>query len=274
LTDVACSVALAALVLAAFVAYARRVSRAGPARSTRVARAGSSLLLGRAAMEMGYWAMRPLARVCVAAGVSANAVSWMSLGLAAAAGAALGLGRYGVGAALSAASSLCDGLDGMVARETGSASEAGEVLDAVVDRYAELFFFAGLALHERHDALTLGLVLAATAGASMVSYATAKAEALRVEAPRGVMRRQERAVYLALGVALVPVLAAAGAPNWGQRAPLYITLALVAVLGNASAVRRLRAIARTVCSPGAARGRSDAEPLTRDAHATAGNALR
>jgi phosphatidylglycerophosphate synthase len=163
----------------------------------------------------------------------------------------------------------------MVARETGTASDSGEVLDAAIDRYAELFLFGGLALHERHDALALALVLAATSGAIMVSYATAKAEALQVEAPRGVMRRQERAVYLVVGVALVPVLAAAGTPPGWERAPLYVTLGLVAVLGNASAVKRLRAAARAVATPAAAaRIRSDAEPVTRDTHATAGNTLR
>ena len=48
----------------------------------------------------------------------------------------------------------------------------------------------------------------------MVSYSTAKAEALGVEPPRGAMRRQERAVYFVLGAALVPIVAAA-AHRWG-----------------------------------------------------------
>ena len=67
-------------------------------------------------------------------------------------------------------------------------------------------------------------------------------------APRGAMRRQERAVYLVVGVALVPIAAAvcarAGLPPWVARVPLFAVLALVAIVGNVSAVRRLRAIAR------------------------------
>jgi CDP-diacylglycerol--glycerol-3-phosphate 3-phosphatidyltransferase len=238
-------------------------------------------------MEMGYWAMAPVARFFVAMGVTANAVSWFSLALAGAAGIALALGHFGIGAMLSVVSSVCDAIDGYVARETGTASDSGEVLDAAVDRYAELFFLGGIAVHERHDALTLVLTLAATAGAMMVSYSTAKAEALGVEPPRGAMRRQERAVYFVLGAGLVPVVAAAAA-RWGlpafvDRWPLLAMLALVAVVGNVSAVRRLRAVAEAVRKPAPERlslpspgwqPEGEAEALARDAHAAAGDALR
>jgi phosphatidylglycerophosphate synthase len=237
-------------------------------------------------MHMGYWAMRPVARTLVAAGVTANAVSWASLALAAAAGALLAAGHFGVGAALSLASSSCDALDGMVARETATASAAGEVLDATIDRYAELLFFAGVAIHERESAVMLGLTLAATAGAVMVSYATAKAESLLVEVPRGAMRRPERAVYLVLGAGLVPVVAfvrtRCGLSPWVDMLPLAFVLALVAVVGNASAVARLASVARQVRirpSAGADRPTVTARPegavtLAGDAHGAAPTALR
>jgi CDP-diacylglycerol--glycerol-3-phosphate 3-phosphatidyltransferase len=278
--DLATSLLLAAATLVIAVAYAGRVSRAGAARHARIERAGSSPLLGKGVMEMGYWAMRPAARACVALGVSANAISWASLAFAAAAGLALGLGRFGLGAALSVVSSVCDALDGMVARETGTAGDSGEVLDAAVDRYAELFFVGGIVFHERHDPTFVLLALAAMAGAIMVSYSTAKAEALKVTAPRGAMRRQERAVYFVLGVALVPVAAAAaarwGLPAWIERLPLLLSLGLVAVVANVSAVRRLRAIAEAVRRPEPARAPEpdDAQALARDAHAAAGDAIR
>jgi CDP-diacylglycerol--glycerol-3-phosphate 3-phosphatidyltransferase len=248
--DLACSLALVASALGVTAAYGARVVRAGQAHSARVDRAGSSPLLGLGVQQMGYWAMRPIAGACVALGVSANAVSWASLVLAGAAGLALATTHFGVGAILSLASSACDALDGMVARETGTASDAGEVLDATVDRYAELFFTGGVAFSLRDDPVALLLALVATAGAVMVSYATAKAEALRVEAPRGMMRRQERAVYLMLGALLVPITTAASArwgfPGWIATAPMLVALALVGVLGNASAVYRLRVVAGRV----------------------------
>jgi phosphatidylglycerophosphate synthase len=246
--DLACSSALAALAAVVTLAYAARVLRVGAARFARVESAGQSVLLGQPAMQMGYWAMRPLARAAASLGVPANAVSWSSLVLAACAGFALGNGHYGLGALVSLASSSCDALDGMIARDTATASPAGEVLDAAIDRYAELFFFGGVALHERANFGVLAVTLAATGGAVMVSYASAKAESLRIQAPRGAMRRPERAVYLVLGAALVPVATLARAhadwPVWVENAPLVAALALVAVVGNASAIARLAAIAR------------------------------
>ena len=284
--DLAFSLALAVSTLAVAVAYAERVARVGHARDARIERAGSSVLLGKGAMEMGYWAMRPAARACIAVGLTANAVSMASFAFAALAGVSLALGAFGVGAVLSLVSSACDALDGMVARETGTASDAGEVLDAAVDRYAELFFFGGIAFHERFDPIAILLTLAATAGAIMVSYSTAKAEALQVPPPRGSMRRQERAVYLVVGVALVPIVAAVcartGLPSWLARLPLLGVLALVATVGNVSAVRRLRVTAAAVRrptllrKPEASRTQTSSETsaLARDGHAAAGDALR
>ncbi len=280
MTDLAFALALAMATLVVAVAYAGRVSRVGAARESRIEQAGGSPLLGKAAMEMGYWAMRPVARACVALGISANTVSWFSLVLAAVAGVALGAGAFGLAAVVSLASSACDALDGMIARDTGTASDSGEVLDAAIDRYAELFFFGGVVFHERLDPFAVVLTLAATAGAIMVSYSTAKAEALGVTAPRGAMRRQERAVYLVLGVALVPITAAvcarAGLPSWVARVPLFAVLALVAVVGNVSAVRRLRTIADVVRKIGPARARTPngANAIARDTHAAASDALR
>ena len=82
----------------------------------------------------------------------------------------------------------------------------------------------------------------------MVSYASAKAEALQVAAPRGAMRRAERAVYLSLGSVLVPITTRlfAHEPWWAREAPMLAALALVGVVGNVSAVRRLHAVAVSV----------------------------
>ena len=82
---------------------------------------------------------------------------------------------------------------------TGVSSDAGEVLDAAVDRYVEFFFLGGLMIYYRDIAALLILTLFALVGSFMVSYSSAKAEALHVPAPKGSMRRPERAVYLTAG---------------------------------------------------------------------------
>jgi hypothetical protein len=84
----------------------------------------------------------------------------------------------------------------------------------------------------------------------MISYSTAKAEALQVSPPKGSMRRPERALYLILGAALSPVTI----PYWEATRdfpvaighPMVAALALVAVLSNVSAAERLYAIAKQV----------------------------
>lgn len=229
------------------LAYGVRVARAGAAHYTRVDQAGSSALLGKGAMEMAYWTLQPIARACVRAKVSANAVTLTSLALAACAGVALAYGRFGIAAGLAAVSSLGDALDGLVARMSKTASDSGEMLDAAVDRYGEFFYFSGLAVFYRESAPALLLVLASIIGSFMVSYATARAEALGVIPPRGAMRRAERAFYLTLGAGLVPCYAAAAiqlgfATSFDM--PLLAALALVALVANVSAVRRLLSIAR------------------------------
>jgi hypothetical protein len=102
---------------------------------------------------------------------------------------------------------------------------------------------------ERNRPIVLVIVAAGLVGAFMVSYATAKAEALDVTPPRGAMRRPERALYLILGATLTPVLgpwlSRAGGPIM-QDAPIIAAVAMVALVSNVSALRRLAAVARGV----------------------------
>ncbi len=248
--DLACAAVVFALTALLGAAYAVHRLRSGAAEFSRVDKDGSSALLGKGAKNATYWGLQPIGRACVKIGVSANAVSLASLFFSAVTGVALAFGHFGVAALATAFASLGDALDGLVAREAGTASDAGEVLDAAVDRYAEFFFLAGLAVHYREDTWALVIVLFALLGSFMVSYSTAKAEALHVDPPRGAMRRVERAVYLGVGALLVPVvapfLARASAPAWTHEVTMLAALTLVALVGNVSAARRLAAVARAV----------------------------
>ncbi len=149
-------------------------------------------------------------------------------------------------------SALGDVLDGLVARASGRAGPRGALFDASADRYGEFFFLAGLMLHWSEDRALLALPLAALLGSYMVSYGSAKAEALRVKVPGGSMRRAERAVWLCGGALLTPLWAAAldragYGPALAQpllaEAPAFFAVGLVALVSNVSAVLRLREIA-------------------------------
>lgn len=245
--DLVASLSLWALGALVALAYGVRALLVGAVNYARVDRDGGSALLPTSSMRVGYWALQPIGSLLVRARVAPDTVTLASLALGLCAAVAAATGHFGVAAALLTVSSLGDALDGMVARATGVASRAGEVLDAAADRYQEFAFLAGVAFWLRGDARLLGLTLLALLAAVMVSYATAKAEALQLEVPRGAMRRPERAAYLTLGAALTPLaalLAARFHAPWVERAPLVAALALVAVVGNLSAVRRIGALMR------------------------------
>jgi CDP-diacylglycerol--glycerol-3-phosphate 3-phosphatidyltransferase len=246
--DLVCSLALLGLLFAAALGYGARTLLHGRAHYRRVEKDGGSALLGEGTMSAGYWALQPVGNALARAGVTPDAISYASLLLGLAAAVALAMGHFGVAAALVALATLGDALDGMVARATGVASDAGEVLDAAVDRYQEFAFLAGLAVCYRADVRWMLLCLAALLGSVMTSYVTAKAEALSTEVPRGAMRRPERALYLTLGAALTPIASAldAGRDPWISHSPMLLALVSVAVVANLSSVRRLGSLMRSL----------------------------
>lgn len=243
MSDLFASLTLLAVLAGLGVAYGLRVLLRGSARFDRTDQAGGSALLGRGPKEMTYWALQPVGRLCVLLHLGANGITALSLLLGLLAGVAVGAGSFGWAAVLATVSALGDALDGLVARATRTASDAGETFDAAVDRYNEFFFLGGVAFFFRAAPVHLLLAFAALLASFMVSYATAKAEALQVEVPNGAMRRAERAVYLTLGVGFVPITSWATArfdlPPGVAALPVTAALALVALVGNVSAARRL-----------------------------------
>jgi CDP-diacylglycerol--glycerol-3-phosphate 3-phosphatidyltransferase len=195
-------------------------------------------------------ALIPVARILVAAGISANAVTALALALSLVSAVMLALGRFDVAGPLIVLASVGDALDGIVARVGATASARGALFDSAADRYQELFILSALAVHLRASVPALALVLAALLASFMVSYGSAKAEAFRVPVPDGSMRRFERALCICAGVLLVPLAARfvhAGALHpWLAEAPILVALAVVAVVGNVSAALRLRVIAASI----------------------------
>jgi phosphatidylglycerophosphate synthase len=237
-----------AVVVAVGLARLLRVGRLP--RFERVARDGGSPWLGTELQAVGYGALVPFGRWLVRTGVSAAAVTWASLALGLAAGMALASGRLGLGALVGALGFACDALDGLVARTAGTASAAGEVLDATVDRYVEFAWLGGVALHWHARPLWLAAALLALSASSVVTFATAKAEAMRQPVPRGVMRRVERAAYLTVGAAVASLMALAPTvatpAGWSFEWPLLVAVGVVGVVGHVSAIQRLAALARAL----------------------------
>lgn len=254
--DLLYSFALFGVAFLLILSYAAKALIRGKARFDRTDKEGGSALLSKGMMEMAYWGLQPVGDFLILLRLTPNAISLLSFFFGAMTGVALAFGHFGSAGFLSTISSLMDSLDGMVARKTGVASDSGEVLDAAVDRYVEFFFMAGLMIYYRDVPWLVMLCLAALLGSFMVSYSTAKAEALQVTPPRGMMRRTERALYLTLGAILSPISIqsyelAASYPSKGLYPvsigyPMVFALFLVALFSNYSAVQRLMSIANQV----------------------------
>jgi CDP-diacylglycerol--glycerol-3-phosphate 3-phosphatidyltransferase len=240
---------LVMMVVVVGAAYVVRMLARGAARHDRTAKIGGSFLVSQGVLDWWYWMMRPVARGMVAIGLSANAVTWLALVLGLGAGVAAAYGRFGLVLWLGVMSALFDILDGWVARLTDKCSDAGEVLDAAVDRYTEFALLGGLCIFYRENVAILSLTLLAMLGSFLISYSTAKAEAMNVVPPRGTMRRHERAVYLLTGAGLSSLTIAWFEPQRFIKpfgVPMVLGLGIVALVANVSAARRFAAISRAV----------------------------
>jgi CDP-diacylglycerol--glycerol-3-phosphate 3-phosphatidyltransferase len=241
--DVYFSYVTGGLWVVALALYGVRVASRGVFHSDRVAKIGGTALVGRGIMDATYWAIGPVVRGLAAAGVTPNGLTFCALVLGLGAGIALAFGGFGLATLLATMSTIGDILDGQVARLTSSGSERGELLDAAVDRYTEFAFLAGLVLVLRGSWWQVSLALGAILASFMVSYASAKAEALQVTPPRGLMRRHERSVYLIAGIGLVPLVGPTPVVHdLPYATSCLVSLAIVAVVGNLAAVRRLMRI--------------------------------
>jgi len=227
------------LALGLFAAYGVRLVFVGRARDARLQHEHPTLLLGRFPMEAFHWAMRLTASGFMRLGVTPDQLTYLSLLTTAVAVPLIATGAFAWGAFAMLVGSACDALDGIVARRQGVASDAGEVLDAVADRYADALPLIGLLFYFHESRFALAAVVLAWQGSFAVSYVRAKAEAMGVAPKGGLMRRQERLLYVGIGLLLGPVL-----PMWNLlpvHRPLTLgVLGFVGLLSNVAAIQLTR----------------------------------
>ena len=233
------ALAALAVTVAVLAAYAMSLALFGRPSVERLDNEPGTVLLGRFPIEAFHWAARGVGRALVRTGVSPDALTVVSVALAALAVPLAATGRFEAAGALFAAGSVFDALAGIVARSRGAASDAGEMLDATVDRYADALGFMGLAIFYRDSDWRLAIVLAALLGSMMVSYVRAKADALGIALGPGLMRRPERVAYLSLALLLGPTLSSWIAPSDPTRPATLLVVALIAALSNVAALRLL-----------------------------------
>ena len=197
-------------------------------------------------------------------GTTPARLSALSIGLSAGAGALAALARWtmpivflGV-AALIFVGGLFDVLDGEVARRTGRATPRGDLLDHVLDRYADLFILLGIAAS---GFAYPPLALLALVSLLLTSYMGTQAQAVGIgRIYRGLLARADRLVLLAVATFLIGDLALPW--PWAPQAPfvrltafgvsftvLDVAMAWFVIAGQWTAVRRAVASYRALSPP-------------------------
>lgn len=130
---------------------------------------------------------------------------------------------------------LFDGLDGTLARATGTTSAFGAFLDSTMDRAGEAVIYAGIAAGAALSGKTevIGLATLALGLGSLVSYVRARGESLGVCANIGIAQRAERAVVLIVGLLAGGLIA----PTW-----LTASLVIISATSAITVVQRIRFI--------------------------------
>jgi choline kinase/phosphatidylglycerophosphate synthase len=172
--------------------------------------------------------------------VSPDLLSLFALLLGLAAAWALGAGLAVEGAALAAATSIFDGVDGETARLQQRDGPQGALLDGILDRIVDTAIIAGLAVWSVHlGASDLSVVLLAVAASSLSVLSMATKDRITALA---LPAAPERAIGYTLGgrdgrLLLVTAAALASTPLWG--------LFAIVVTGGLSLVARVFSVRKT-----------------------------
>jgi len=173
-------------------------------------------------------------------GLSPDGVSVVAFGFAVAAGVAFAMATplwYALGALFVFSNGWLDLVDGALARAQGVESDGGDLLDHVLDRYADIAMLVGLAAGI--DAYALGL--AAVTGVLMTSYLGTQIQAVGLgRAYGGLVGRADRLAIIGV-VAVVAAVAPLVVP--GSVRPLGLSLVgwllvFFALVGHLTALQR------------------------------------
>ncbi|WP_144900972.1 CDP-alcohol phosphatidyltransferase family protein [Halobellus captivus] len=173
-------------------------------------------------------------------GLTPDGVSLVAFGFAVAAGVVFALATplwYALGALFVLSNGWLDLVDGALARAQGIESDGGDLLDHVLDRYADIAILVGLAAGI--DAYALGL--AAVTGVLMTSYLGTQIQAVGLgRAYGGLVGRADRLAIIGIVALAAGVTLAVGSL---PRYPFGLSLVgwllvFFAVVGHLTALQR------------------------------------
>jgi CDP-diacylglycerol--glycerol-3-phosphate 3-phosphatidyltransferase len=149
-------------------------------------------------------AFLPLVDRLVRMGVTPNMLTMAGIVLNLGAAALIVMGYFFWAGIVLIVASLCDLLDGSVARRSNNVSAFGAFFDSTMDRISEGATLGALAFYYMRVDYTAQVVatLVFLAASFLVSYTRARAEALDLDCRVGIMSRAERLVILITGLIL------------------------------------------------------------------------
>src|SRR5215207_10180989 len=156
--------------------------------------------IGRGAMRI----IDAMVRALAAAGVHPNILTAIGVSINVGCGVLFGVGEFFLAGVVLIIANLFDMLDGNVARLTGNVTKFGSFLDSSLDRLSDMVVFLGIMMFyagnsPEHSLLNVFLAGVGMVASVMVSYTTARSEALGGKANVGFLQRPERIVLLIIG---------------------------------------------------------------------------
>jgi CDP-diacylglycerol--glycerol-3-phosphate 3-phosphatidyltransferase len=175
----------------------------------------------------------PLARRLHGLGIRANTVTVLGFGLTVVGATLLATAQPAAALAVLLLGTLCDTLDGQIARAAGGGTRFGAFLDSTLDRLSDAALsVAAIQLGATlPDAVLYGDGLILLVASFLVSYIRAKAESLGVGASVGIAPREARIALYLIGVAA-----------WAITGLIWLFAAAVAVaafLATVTVIQRL-----------------------------------
>lgn len=177
--------------------------------------------------------LTPIARGLSGLGIRANTVTVLGFFLTVVGAALLATAQPGPALMVLLLGTVCDTLDGQLARAAGGGTRFGAFLDSTLDRLSD----AALAISAIQlgatlpDAVLYGDGLILLVAAFLVSYIRAKAESLGETASVGIAPREARIVLFLVGVAAWAVT--------GLVWPFATAVAVAAFLATVTVIQRL-----------------------------------
>jgi CDP-diacylglycerol---glycerol-3-phosphate 3-phosphatidyltransferase len=156
--------------------------------------------IGRGAMRI----IDAMVRTLATAGIPPNVLTTIGVTINMGCAVLFALGEFFWGGVVLIVANLFDMLDGNVARLSGRVTKYGTFLDSSLDRLSDMTVFFGIIIFyarsvPQHSLLNVILAGLGMICSVMVSYTTARSEALGVKANVGFLQRPERIVLLIIG---------------------------------------------------------------------------